>query len=107
MQHIADDQYLLESNFAHTAFTLLAESALPSTSLFQHFHPSFPTPSSAAPPKSNGNGGPGKSGATPTSPTFGSIGSRIPRGELIRKLWKGVRWEEVERHLNKNGVSLS
>lgn len=23
----------------------------------------------------------------------------------MRKLWKGVRWEEVERHVNKNGVS--
>ncbi|RXK36630.1 hypothetical protein M231_06093 [Tremella mesenterica] len=40
--------YLLESNFHHTAFSLLHESGLPHTSLWQHYNPSsstFPYPS--------------------------------------------------------------
>ncbi|EIW66704.1 hypothetical protein TREMEDRAFT_45563 [Tremella mesenterica DSM 1558] len=40
--------YLIESNFHHTAFSLLHESGLPHTSLWQHYNPSsstFPYPS--------------------------------------------------------------
>jgi hypothetical protein len=152
----ADHKYLLESNLPHTAFTLLSESSLPSTSLFQHFNPSYPTPSSAsssrAKPTSNssttnaaGLATPGAAGANgvgangilgnaaasnasvngqnaqngaggnaagaprtgPGSHAFGSAEGRIQRGELIRKLWKGLRWEEVERHVSASGVSSS
>ncbi|WOO77786.1 F-box-like/WD repeat-containing protein TBL1XR1-B [Vanrija pseudolonga] len=88
--------YLLESNFTHTAFTLLSESALPSTSLFQTFNPSYPT-SSARKDSSTRTNGTTKP-ATPTSDAFGSSAGKIPRGELIRKLWKALRWEEIERH---------
>ena len=73
--------YLLESNFTHTAFSLLSESNLPSTSLFQHFNPTYPTKK----PNSNGK--------------YGSPAGRIERGALVDKLWKAVRWEEVQRHL--------
>ncbi|TXT13447.1 hypothetical protein VHUM_00814 [Vanrija humicola] len=88
--------YLLESNFTHTAFTLLSESALPSTSLFQTFNPSYPTASARKDwaTRTNGTTKP----ATPTSDAFGSSAGKIPRGELIRKLWKALRWEEIERH---------
>lgn len=36
---------------------------------------------------------------------FGRPDGKIERGELVRKLWKGLRWEEVERHVAANGVS--
>ncbi|WWC62305.1 uncharacterized protein I303_104901 [Kwoniella dejecticola CBS 10117] len=98
--------YLLESNFTHTAFSLLSESNLPSTSLFQHFNPSYPTPShlnngrSSRPNGAIPTQGTSKS---PVQPNFGRAEGRIERGELIRKLWKAVRWEEVERHVAANG----
>ncbi|ODO01373.1 hypothetical protein I350_06192 [Cryptococcus amylolentus CBS 6273] len=105
--------YLLESNFTHTAFTLLSESNLPSTTLFQHFNPSYPTPSSsssAATSKANRANARAKDlanrhpGSSPSAaPTFGRTGGRIERGELVRKLWKAVRWEEVERHVGPGG----
>ncbi|WVQ72929.1 hypothetical protein IAR50_002491 [Cryptococcus sp. DSM 104548] len=102
--------YLLESNFTHTAFTLLSESNLPSTTLFQHFNPSYPTPSSsssAATSKANRVNGRAKDkdrpDGSPSAPTFGRAGGRIERGELVRKLWKAVRWEEVERHVGPGG----
>ncbi|WWC95894.1 hypothetical protein V866_002761 [Kwoniella sp. B9012] len=98
--------YLLESNFTHTAFTLLSESNLPSTSLFQHFNPSYPTPSNLNNGKSSRpNGATPMQGTSksPVQPNFGRSEGRIERGELIRKLWKAVRWEEVERHVASNG----
>ncbi|WVW84453.1 hypothetical protein I302_106487 [Kwoniella bestiolae CBS 10118] len=98
--------YLLESNFTHTAFTLLSESNLPSTSLFQHFNPSYPTPSHLNNGKSSRpNGATPMQGTSksPVQPNFGRSEGRIERGELIRKLWKAVRWEEVERHVASNG----
>ena len=130
-------QYLLESNLSHTAFTLLSESSLPSTSLFQHFNPSYPTPStsslsSAARIKPTSNSSTSASNGTNANPSaggdkdkdgapvpgsgrsatgqraghkYGSAEGRVPRGELIRKLWKGLRWEEVERHVSTSGVS--
>ncbi|KAL1408418.1 hypothetical protein Q8F55_005230 [Vanrija albida] len=88
--------YLLESNFTHSAFTLLSESALPSTSLFQTFNPSYPTTSARKDSSTRTNGT--TKPATPTSDAFGSSSGKIPRGELIRKLWKALRWEEIERH---------
>ncbi|WWC88859.1 uncharacterized protein L201_003774 [Kwoniella dendrophila CBS 6074] len=98
--------YLLESNFTHTAFTLLSESNLPSTSLFQHFNPSYPTPSHLNQGKSSRpNGATPIQGTSksPVQPNFGRSEGKIERGELIRKLWKAVRWEEVERHVAANG----
>ncbi|WWC70532.1 uncharacterized protein I206_104483 [Kwoniella pini CBS 10737] len=98
--------YLLESNFTHTAFSLLNESNLPSTSLFQHFNPSYPTPSHLNNGKSSRpNGATPMQGTSksPVQPNFGRSEGRIERGELIRKLWKAVRWEEVERHVAANG----
>ncbi|OCF31255.1 hypothetical protein I316_07041 [Kwoniella heveanensis BCC8398] len=111
--------YLLESNFTHTAFSLLAESNLPQTSLFQHFNPSYPTPSSANGGKSsrsNLNGttpfasgmGPNQGPQTgtkgsPIQPHFGRADGKIERGELVRKLWKALRWEEIERHVAPSG----
>ncbi|KAK4685049.1 transducin (beta)-like 1, partial [Tremellales sp. Uapishka_1] len=95
--------YLLESNFAHTAFSMLAESNLAQTSLFKHFHPAFPSPyQPTRNPSTRTNGTPGRVDS-PVVEKFGRPEERIPRGELIRKLWKGLRWEEVERHLNSNG----
>ncbi|WVF69258.1 hypothetical protein IAT40_004034 [Kwoniella sp. CBS 6097] len=111
--------YLLESNFTHTAFSLLSESNLPQTSLFQHFNPSYPTPSSANGGKgsrSNLNGiGPAAVGGglnqgpqtgtkgSPVQPHFGRADGKIERGELVRKLWKALRWEEIERHVSPSG----
>lgn len=100
--------YLLESDFTHTAFTLLAESNLAATPLFQHFNPAYPAPGAAtaaaaakaaraAARQRDRDGG-------QAAPAFGSAAGRIERGELIRKLWKAVRWEEVERHVAGNGV---
>lgn len=101
-------KYLLESNFNHTAFTLLSESSLPSSPIFQSFNPSFPTPSTAearsAGPSLRANGLP-KNGSN-QSTTFGSSEGKIARGELIRKLWKALRWEEIERHATSDGVSV-
>ncbi|KAK8858393.1 hypothetical protein IAR55_002620 [Kwoniella newhampshirensis] len=97
--------YLLESNFKHTAFTLLSESNLPQTSLFQHFNPSYPAPSANNPRKERPNGvtpGPA-TGKSPVTPTFGRSEGKIERGELVRKLWKALRWEEVERHVSASG----
>ncbi|TYJ52328.1 hypothetical protein B9479_007057 [Cryptococcus floricola] len=113
--------YLLESNFTHTAFTLLSESNLPSTTLFQHFNPSYPTPSSsssaatskttrlAARAKDKDPSHPAhpahhRPDSSPSAPAFGRAGGRIERGELVRKLWKAVRWEEVERHVGSGGA---
>ena len=92
-----NEQYLLESNFPHAAFTLLNESNLTQTSLFQYFNPLYTSNK-----KSNGTPGIGKS---PRDGLFGKPEGRIPRGELVRKLWKGLRWEEVERHVHSGGVS--
>ncbi|BEI90715.1 uncharacterized protein CcaverHIS019_0307850 [Cutaneotrichosporon cavernicola] len=91
--------YLLESNFKHTAFTLLSESALPSTALFQQFNPGYPVPPSQR-SASNTFGSSRTNGATrgSASETFGAPQDKIARGELIRKLWKALRWEEIERH---------
>nr|ODN86877.1 hypothetical protein L203_03650 [Cryptococcus depauperatus CBS 7841] len=94
--------YLLESNFVHTAFTLLAESNLPSTTLFQHFNPSYPTSSTSIKPPRLNNRQKDKD-TSPTAPNFGRANGKIERGELIRKLWKAVRWEQVERHVGPNG----
>lgn len=100
-------QYLLESNFNHTAFTLLSESSLPSSSIFQSFNPSFPTPSTSE-VRSAGSSlranGSSKNGGNQTT-TFGSSEGKVARGELIRKLWKALRWEEIERHASSDGVS--
>lgn len=100
--------YLLESNFTHTAFTLLAESNLPATPLFQHFNPAYPTPSAstaaATAKAARASARQRDRDAEHAAPAFGSAAGRIERGELIRKLWKAVRWEEVERHVAENGV---
>ena len=96
-------KYLLESNFPHTAFTLLSESSLPSTSLFQHFHPSYPANPSLRNNRANGNT---PKVASLNHSAFGRPGAKLERGELVRKLWKGLRWEEVERHVAPNGVSM-
>ncbi|WVQ96758.1 hypothetical protein IAU59_003865 [Kwoniella sp. CBS 9459] len=111
--------YLLESNFTHTAFTLLSESNLPQTSLFQHFNPSYPTPSSAnggKTPRAQLNGAGSSAGGigpsqgaqagakgSPVQPHFGRADGKIERGELVRKLWKALRWEEIERHVSPSG----
>ncbi|WRT67599.1 uncharacterized protein IL334_004571 [Kwoniella shivajii] len=98
--------YLLESNFTHTAFTLLSETNLPSTSLFQHFNPSYPTPFGLNNGKSsrpNGSTPMQGTSKSPVQPNFGKAEGKIERGELVRKLWKAVRWEEVERHVASNG----
>lgn len=97
-------QYLLESNLTHTAFTLLSESALAQTSLFQHFNPTYPTskPNSS---KSAANGPSGLGKNSPATSTFGEPNGRIKRGELVNKLWKALRWEDIERHVSDNGVS--
>jgi hypothetical protein len=84
---------------------LLSESALAETSLFQHFNPTYPTskPNSS---KSTANGpstGVGKN--SPATSTFGEPNGRIKRGELVSKLWKALRWEDIERHVGDNGVS--
>ncbi|XAO24807.1 hypothetical protein I312_103613 [Cryptococcus bacillisporus CA1280] len=103
--------YLLESNFTHTAFTLLAESNLPATPLFQHFNPAYPTPSAstaaATAKAARASARQRDRDAEHAAPAFGSAAGRIERGELIRKLWKAVRWEEVERHVAENGEPLS
>lgn len=100
--------YLLESNFTHTAFTLLAESNLPATPLFQHFNPAYPTPSASTTTTKAARASARQRDrdAEHTVPAFGSAAGRIEPGELIRKLWKAVRWEEVERHVADNGVCL-
>ncbi|WVR06163.1 hypothetical protein IAU60_003193 [Kwoniella sp. DSM 27419] len=108
--------YLLESNFTHTAFTLLSESNLPQTSLFQHFNPSYPTPGSSSKARATPNGlTPGLAQAqaagqgsksSPVQPNFGRVDGRIERGALVKKLWKAVRWEEVERHVSPSGEPL-
>jgi dihydroorotase-like cyclic amidohydrolase len=36
---------------------------------------------------------------------FGSFNGKVARGELIRKLWKALRWEEIEQHASKHAVS--
>jgi transducin (beta)-like 1 len=86
--------YLVESGLAHTAFSLLSETDLPQTSLFQHYNPSYPTPSSS---------NKGKASQNPNG--YGRPQSGIERGQLVRRLWQGLRWEEVERHVAANGVS--
>lgn len=101
MNIVTDLQYLLESNLSHTAFSLLSESRLHDTSLFQYFNPSYGT-SSSSKAKANGTPGIGKS---PRDGLFGRAEGKIPRGELIRKLWKALRWEEIERHVTASGVS--
>ncbi|WVQ80620.1 hypothetical protein IAT38_002725 [Cryptococcus sp. DSM 104549] len=101
--------YLLESGFSHTAFSLLSESNMRETDLFKHFHPSFPVDSASgagSDAKSRrANGGAGGRGGKDKDkePLFGRENGRIGRGELVRKLWKGVRWEEVERHISASG----
>ncbi|KLT40000.1 WD40 repeat-like protein [Cutaneotrichosporon oleaginosum] len=92
--------YLLESNFKHTAFTLLSESALPSTSLFQQFNPGYPTPPSQRAASSLSGNNSRTNGVTRASGSelFGAPHGKVPRGELVRKLWKALRWEEIERH---------
>jgi hypothetical protein len=98
-------QYLLESNFKHTAFTLLSESALPSTPLFQQFNPGYPLPPSQR-PASNLTGSSRTNGVSRASASepFGAPQGKIARGELIRKLWKALRWEEIERHTTTDTV---
>ncbi|KAL7424325.1 hypothetical protein Q5752_000007 [Cryptotrichosporon argae] len=97
--------YLLESNFQHSAYLFLNESALPSTSLFQHYNPTYPSAASAstsaAPARPPGAGA--RANGKDRVPDFGKGDGRIPRGELVRKLWRAVRWEEVERHVGPNG----
>lgn len=99
-------QYLLESNFTHSAFTLMAESQLKDTSLFKHFNPTWPT----AKPTS-GKGAANANGPSKNSPATSSFGEpngrRIERGELVRHLWNAVRWEEIERHCSDNGVGTA
>lgn len=94
--------YLQESNFPHTAFALLAESNLPATPLFQHFNPAYPSPGTS--PAAAAKAARARQ-RRDDPPAFGSAAGRIPRGELVRKLWKAVRWEQVERHVGENGVS--
>ncbi|ORY27896.1 WD40-repeat-containing domain protein [Naematelia encephala] len=96
--------YMLESNFQHSAFSFLHESNLPSTSLFQHFNPAYPlNPLKDRSVKPNGVT-PGEKGKnSPAVPMFGQSEGKVPRGELINRLWKGLRWEEVERHIAPNG----
>jgi transducin (beta)-like 1 len=93
----ADKQYLTESNFSHTAFTLLNESKLADTDLYKHYNPREPTHKTGS--KANGNRN------SPVESTFGNINGRLPPAGLIKKLWKAVRWEEVERHIGQDGVS--
>lgn len=98
------NQYLLESNFKHTAFTLLSESSLPSTALFQQLNPAYPAPPSSQRVSSSlptGGRTNGVSRASVSEP-FGASHGKIARGELIRKLWKALRWEEIERHTSAN-----
>jgi transducin (beta)-like 1 len=90
----ADEQYLLESNFKHSAFSLLKESGLEETELYKHFTPKQP---------SKGKGRSGKDSSAVS--TFGDQHGRLAPGELIRKLWTAVKWEEVERHIGPDGVS--
>jgi hypothetical protein len=84
----------MESNFKHSAFSLLKESALEETELYKHFAPKQP---------SKGKGRSGKD--SPAVSTFGDQHGRLAPGELIRKLWTAVKWEEVERHIGPDGVS--
>lgn len=85
----------------HSAFTLLSESALAETSLFQHFNPTYPT----SKPNSSKSAANGPSKHSPATSTFGEPNGRIKRGELVSKLWKALRWEDIERHVGDNGVS--
>ena len=54
-------------------------------------------------PPSKGNRRSGKD--SPAVSTFGDLHGRLPQGELVRRLWTAVRWEEAERHIGPDGVS--
>jgi len=83
----------MEANFRHSAFSLLKESGLEETELYKHFTPKQP---------SKGSRRSGKD--SPAVSTFGDQHGRLAPGELIRKLWTAVKWEEVERHVGPDGV---
>ena len=85
----------MEANFRHSAFSLLKESGLEETELYKHFTPKQP---------SKGSRRSGKD--SPAVSTFGDQHGRLAPGELIRKLWTAVKWEEVERHVGPDGVRL-
>lgn len=93
-EEIADEKYLLESGFKHSAFSVLKETRLEETELYKHFSPK--------PPASKGK----RSGKdSPAVSTFGDLHGRLQPGELVRKLWTALKWEEVERHIAPDGVS--
>jgi len=83
----------MEANFRHSAFSLLKESGLEETELYKHFTPKQP---------SKGSRRSGKD--SPAVSTFGDQHGRLAPGELVRKLWTAVKWEEVERHVGPDGV---
>jgi transducin (beta)-like 1 len=62
--------------------------------MYKHFTPK-------PPPK-----GRGKSGKdSPAVSTFGDLHGRLQPGELVRRLWTALKWDEVERHIAPDGVS--
>jgi len=75
----------------------LNESKLADTDLYKHYNPREPTHKSGS--KMNGHKN------SPTTPDFGNLHGRLPPAGLVKKLWKAVKWEEVERHVGADGVS--
>lgn len=62
--------------------------------MYKHFTPKAP----ASKGKRSGKDSPAVS-------TFGDLHGRLQPGELVRKLWTALKWEEVERHISPDGVS--